>query len=249
MSKLTRWLRGEKQKAPKADKFPIGYSDEDKAIYTEAKPFTMTDKDKVLSLIHAVRYVTRAGIPGDIVECGVWKGGSMMAVARTLLNLGVTDRELRLFDTFEGMSTPTEHDVNHKGYDAREVFDETKFADREGSDWCYAGLEEVQRNVGGTGYPAERIHYTKGKVEDTLPAAAPDKIALLRLDTDWYESTLHEMRTLYPRLAPGGVLLVDDYFTWRGSKQAVDEYLAAEGVRLFLNPLSSGAVGVKDAGG
>jgi O-methyltransferase len=245
MSKLSKWLRSEKPPKSKAEKFPIGYSDAEKAIFLEIKPYTMTDREKVLSLIHAVRYIVNTGIPGDIVECGVWKGGSMMGMARTLLNAGVNNRELHLFDTYEGMSTPTGKDINHKGYDAREVFDETKFSDREGSDWCYAGLDEVKANVGKIGYPPARVHFIKGKVEDTLPGAAPEKIALLRLDTDWYESTLHEMRTLYPRLVAGGVLIVDDYYTWRGSKDAVDEYAAEEGLKIFLNPLSSGAIGIK----
>ncbi|MBK8207349.1 MAG: class I SAM-dependent methyltransferase [Planctomycetes bacterium] len=247
MSKLSKLFRSEKPAKEKGEKFPIGYSEADKAIYREAKPFTMTDREKVLSLIHAVRYVINAGIPGDIVECGVWKGGSMMAIARTLLTAGVQDRELYLFDTYEGMSTPTAKDVNHKGHDARQVFDDTKFSDREGSDWCYAALDEVKANLARIGYPAARIHYIRGKVEDTLPAAAPEQIALLRLDTDWYESTLHEMRTLYPRLVPGGVLIIDDYYTWQGSKDAVDEYLVEHGLKLFLAPLSSGATAIKPA--
>ncbi|MCC7509407.1 MAG: class I SAM-dependent methyltransferase [Planctomycetes bacterium] len=247
MSKLSKLFRTEKPVKEKPEKFPIGYSEIDKSIFLEAKPFTMTDREKVLSLIHAVRYVTSAGIPGDIVECGVWRGGSMMAIARTLLNMGVHDRELHLFDTFEGMPTPTAKDVNHKGHDAREFFDGKKFNDREGSDWCYAALDEVKANLARVGYPAARIHYIQGKVEDTLPAAAPERIALLRLDTDWYESTLHEMRTLYPRLVPGGVLIIDDYYTWKGSKDAVDEYMAEHGLRLFLAPLSSGATAIKPA--
>jgi hypothetical protein len=247
MSKLSKLFRTEKPAKKKGEKFPIGYSDEDKAIFLEAKPFTMTDREKVLSLIHAVRYVVNSGVQGDIVECGVWKGGSMMAIARTLLNMGVQDRELHLFDTFEGMSTPTDKDINHKGYDAREVFEESKFNDREGSDWCYAALDEVKANLARVGYPPARVHYIKGKVEDTLPQAAPERIALLRLDTDWYESTLHEMRTLYPRLVNGGVLIIDDYYTWKGSKQAVDEYVAEHGLKLFLAPLSSGATAIKQA--
>ena len=75
----------------------------------------------------------------------------------------------------------------------------------------------------------------KGKVEDTLPGHAPDHIAVLRLDTDWYASTKHEMEHLYPRLARGGVLIIDDYGHWAGSRQAVDEYLAEHGIHLLLN--------------
>ena len=88
----------------------------------------------------------------------------------------------------------------------------------------------------GTGYPPERIHFVRGPVEETLPAGAPDEIALLRLDTDWYESTRHELEHLYPRLAAGGVLLVDDYGHWEGARKAVDEYFADHGDRPAAGP-------------
>lgn len=252
MRKLPRWLRAVGLRKPRWEKkgfFPAGYGEDDKATYIEAHPFTMTDRRKILSLIHAVKYIEKCKVPGEIVECGVWKGGSMMAVARTLLNLGARERALYLFDTFEGMTEPSERDVDPDEIHARGIFEEKRFRDRDGSDWCYSPLDEVKRNVGSIGYPEEKVRYIKGKVEDTLPAEAPESIALLRLDTDWYESTRHEMEHLYPRLVPGGVLLVDDYFHWRGSREAVDEYFAKHGVALFLAPVSGGAcVGVKQRG-
>ncbi|MCC6574755.1 MAG: class I SAM-dependent methyltransferase [Planctomycetes bacterium] len=226
----------------------MGYGPEEKATLDEAKPYTMTDKRRVLALIHAVRYVVNQDIPGDIVECGVWKGGSMMVITRTLLNLKVRDRRLHLFDTFEGMSTPTKSDVSIEGHDAIRMFAETKLEDREGSEWCRSQLDDVRAAVESTGYPKDKITYVKGKVEDTLPAAAPKRIALLRLDTDWYESTLAEMDHLFTRLVPGGVLIIDDYLYWRGARQAVDEYIKREKVRIFLSPVDGGAViGVKQS--
>jgi len=229
------------------EKYPRGYSEEEKSTLQEVRPFTMTDKIRVLALIHAVRYVSHAQLPGCIVECGVWKGGSMMSIARTLLNLGVADRELHLFDTFEGMAAPTNKDVRHDEKFALETFEQKKFEDREGSDWCYSPIEEVKRNVESTGYPPEHIHYVKGKVEDTLPLVDLGDIALLRLDTDFYESTLVEMELLYPSLVSGGILILDDYYTWRGSKYAYDEYAAANDLKIFLVPLGGGGavIGVK----
>jgi hypothetical protein len=96
-----------------------------------------------------------------------------------------------------------------------------------------------------TGYPPERIHYHAGKVEDTIPAGAPAEIALLRLDTDWYESTRHELEHLYDRVPAGGVIIADDYATWQGARKAVDEFLERTGARLLLVPIAAGRIAVK----
>ena len=198
----------------------------------------MTTPSRVYALTRAVEYVIAGRIPGSFVECGVWKGGSMMAVALTLLRLGVTDRPLYLYDTFEGMTDPGAEDVRHSGETASALLETLP---RSSNEWAYAGIEEVRAAMSGVGYPEERIHLVQGPVEDTLPAHAPDEIALLRLDTDWYASTRHELEHLYPRLAPRGVLLVDDYGYWRGQRQAVDEYLAENEIALLLNRIDPAA--------
>jgi hypothetical protein len=114
------------------------------------------------------------------------------------------------------------------------------------SDWCYASLEDVRQNLASTGYGMERIAFVKGKVEDTLPGSAPDSISLLRLDTDWYESTLHELVHLFPRLSAGGVLIIDDYGHWRGARRAVDEYLRDNSIRMLFDRVDySGRIAVK----
>jgi O-methyltransferase len=188
------------------------------------RPFTMTSRERLAAVCDAVRYVDRYAIPGAIVECGVWAGGSAMAAARTLIEVGDTGRDLYLFDTFEGMSEPSDADRDALGAKAA---DQLASADRKtGAVWCYASLEDVQQNMSLTGYPAARLKFVKGMVEDTIPAQAPKQIALLRLDTDWYESTRHELLHLIGRVAPNGVLLIDDYGHWQGARQAVDEWLA-----------------------
>jgi hypothetical protein len=250
MSALSNWLRSVGLKKPKPAKppsFPYGYGEEELATHAECSKFTVTDKRRILSLIHAVRYVVRNDIPGDIVECGVFRGGSMMVVARTLLNLNHTSRDLHLLDTYEGMPAPADNDeAMVKDIDAKAMFEQHKFEGKDASAWTYSPLEEVKKNVGSVGYPADKVHYVKGKVEDTLPGAAPERIALLRLDTDFYESTRHELIHLYPRLSVGGVLLIDDYLSWRGSHEAVDEYVTENKVRILLNPIDGGGViGVK----
>lgn len=217
---------------------PVDYryadmTDADDALFAAVEPFTMTTKERVVALSAAVRHVVRHRVPGDFVECGVWKGGSMMAVARTLLEIGDTTRRLYLFDTFEGMPPPADVDCDFRGESATDILAREE---RERSIyWAYAPIEEVRRNLAATGYPADKLVFVQGKVEDTIPVQAPDRIALLRLDTDWYESTRHELVHLYPRLSAGGVLLIDDYGHWSGARRAVDEYLADHDLRLLLH--------------
>ena len=155
-----------------------------------------------------------------------------MAVALTLLRLGVTDRDLYLFDTFTGMTPPSERGRQAHGRARRRP----ARRHRESSHVWAVGRDEVVRDaIFGVGYPQERIHFVEGPVEETLPSNAPDEIALLRLDTDWYASTKHELVHLYPRLAHAGVLILDDYGYWQGARQAVDEYVPEHGLTLLLN--------------
>jgi len=209
------------------------------------RPFTMTSGPRVVALCEAVQYVIDARVPGDIVECGVWRGGSMMAIARTLVQRGDWTRHLHLFDTFEGMTAPTDKDVSFFGDTAEHLLNTENRSDAS-SVWCIASLEEVRDNMESTGFPAAQIHCIKGRVEDTIPEHAPPTIALLRLDTDWYESTRHELEHLYPRLVTGGVLILDDYGHWQGARKAVDEYFAQRGKPPLLQRIDySGRLAIK----
>jgi hypothetical protein len=203
----------------------------------------MTTPSRVYALVRAVEYVVRRPITGALVECGVWRGGSMMAVALTLLELGVTDRDLYLYDTFSGMTEPEEADVKRTGERAADLLA------HDGEDahiWAIATLDEVREAVLGVGYPEERVHFVQGPVEETLPEHAPDEIGLLRLDTDWYASTKHELVHLYPRLVQGGVLVLDDYGYWQGARRAVDEYVEENRLALLLNRIdNNGRIALK----
>ena len=199
------------------------------------KPYTMTPVYKITELCEAVRYLSRNEIPGDFVECGVWRGGSMMASALTLLQENDAERQLYLFDTFSGMSEPTQHDISlTSGNRAIDKYRDRARSDS-GSDWCFASQEEVRENMAITRYPEHLVHLVPGKVEDTIPEYAPAKIALLRLDTDWYESTLHELNNLFDRVQAGGVLIIDDYDSWQGARKATDEFLEARSEKIFLH--------------
>lgn len=206
------------------------------AIMREAAPFTLTSMERRWALVQAVKYIVGRNIEGAFVEAGVWRGGSAFVGARMLAQLGHADREMWLYDTYEGMSAPTEDDVAAQtGANAAVKFSATQTGE-DSADWCRASLQDVQNTMRISGYPAEKMHYVVGKVEDTLAVAGqyPEKIALLRLDTDWYESTKAEMEILFPRLVPGGILIIDDYGHWQGAKKAVDEYLEREGLTYLM---------------
>lgn len=190
-------------------------------VYQKVQPYTMTSPERLFSLHKAVMYTIEKGLAGSFVECGVWRGGSSMMIALTLQQIGVANRDLYLYDTFEGMSEPTDADKDLIGDEAASLLAKH---DKTAGVWAMAGLDDVQQNMAATGYPSAHIHYVKGKVEDTIPATIPTEIALLRLDTDWYESTKHELEQLYPLLAVQGPLIIDDFGHWQGAKKAVVEF-------------------------
>jgi hypothetical protein len=209
----------------------------------------MTSPERIAALCDAVRYVVQRGLPGDFVECGVWRGGSMMAIAETLRQLSVTDRKLHLFDTFAGMTSPSDLDVDLFGRDASHQLQLESKQDAR-SVWCVSQLDEVKNNLRLTGYPPAMVHFHQGRVEETLPCSAIESIALLRLDTDWYESTRHELIHLYPRLVESGVLIIDDYGHWQGCRRAVDEYFRDTAEPILLNRIDyTGRIAVKTAQG
>ena len=197
---------------------------------------SLTSAVRLAALCQAVEYVISNEVEGDLVECGVWRGGSMMAAALTLIELGATDRDLYLFDTYTGMPEPGAEDVSspYDGYSPHRLW---KLISGAGRTWAGAPVEAVRANLASTGYPTERMHFVEGMVEETLPGAAPERIAILRLDTDWYSSTKHELETLYPRLSERGVLIVDDYGHHAGARRAVDEYFAEIGEAPLLTRL------------
>ncbi|MFN9630892.1 MAG: TylF/MycF/NovP-related O-methyltransferase [Cyanobacteriota bacterium] len=202
----------------------------DEVIFDSVSDFTMTSQQRILSVIDSIRYVSRNRIPGAIVECGVWRGGSSMAAALTLLQEKDVSRRLYLFDTYTGMTMPTDRDVSIDGSLAKDQFP------RDQSSWCAADLEDVRRNMFSTGYPKEGIDFIVGPVEETIkPTSGPSDIALLRLDTDWYESTRHELVHLFPRISIGGVLIIDDYGHWQGARKAVDEYFSEHDLHYLLH--------------
>jgi O-methyltransferase len=215
-------------------------------IFNEVVTHTMTSPERIYSLVEAVNYIEKNHIEGDIVECGVWRGGSMMAVAEILKKHNSFSRQLYLYDTFEGMPEPTEKlDITIHGQDAASLLkqDDNKETNPV---WAFSTLDTVRNGMSTTGYPANKITYVKGKVEETIPGIIPREIAILRLDTDWYESTRHELIHLFPLLTMGGVLILDDYGHWQGARKAVDEYFEKNNTRILLNRIDeTGRIAIK----
>jgi O-methyltransferase len=211
---------------------PQDASEADKEILRKVLPYTMTSVDRLMALIEATRYICTNEVPGAVVECGVWRGGSAMAAMLALSSMGDCERDFFLYDTFEGMSEPTADDVSYDGTLAATQLLATK---RGTGLWCKASLEDVQQNVSSTRYPESRIHLVRGDVAKTIPATLPGGIALLRLDTDWYESTKHELQHLFPLLHPRGILIVDDYGHWKGARKAVDEFFLDKRDRYYFH--------------
>jgi O-methyltransferase len=232
----------------------VGMGDLDASVLSimdAARPYSVSSPERLAALCLSVDYVVQHDLPGAFVECGLWRGGSLYAVALRLHHLGVTDRELVGFDTFAGMTEPTEHDVDYRGAAAAHppavealLHVATRVFASHAQGQPGTSREEVLALLTSSGYDAARIRLVEGPVEETLPEHAPDAVALLRLDTDWYESTRHELEHLYPRLTPGGVLLVDDYGHYRGARKAVDEYF--DGHRILLQRIDyTGRLAVK----
>ncbi len=246
-----RRSRAEPDTARPPDPSILGTLDShDRAVIDQARPYTMTSVERLVATMDAVGYVTQRGIRGDFVECGVWRGGSVLAMILTLQHLGVQDRDLYLYDTFEGMTAPGEHDTSQFDEPALKTWSRARAAGQTAWDYFFRsddfGVEHVRQLLLGTGYPPERIHFEVGPVERTLPKQAPEGIALLRLDTDWYESTKHELVHLYPRLADGGVLIIDDYGHWEGCRRAVDEYFSQLAPRPLLGRIDyTGRLAIK----
>ena len=222
------------RKIQKEIEIPKDMDSEFREVYDKCKEYTMTSVESMYALYKNMEYVINAKISGDFVECGVWRGGSAMIIAYCLLKRGETHRKIYLYDTFKGMSKPTAKDKSaFESSDATLVWEKRQKNNH--NLWCYSPLSEVKNNMLSTGYPQDNIIFVAGKVEDTIPGTIPSYIALLRLDTDWYESTYHELQYLYPLLTEKGVLIIDDYGHWSGAREATETYFKENNITMLLH--------------
>lgn len=228
--------------------FPVELSVREKEIikYIYNEKITMVGLPRMVSNVLATKYILDNNISGDFVECGVWKGGSILLV-KMILEEYNSNKKVWLFDTFTGMTEPSEVDRNSRGILAIEKFNRSKNENH--NEWCYSPVQEVKNNFIKAKVNMAECHFIEGDVFKTLPKYKNDivKISFLRLDTDWYESTKIEMEQLYPLLVPKGVLIVDDFGHWEGSRKAVEEYFDKhEQYKPLLNLIDLvGRVGIK----
>ena len=222
----------------------VGDDPDDRAyieIVGKIAPYTMTGADGLettYALFQAVRYLVRNNIAGDMVECGVWRGGSMMLVAYALRHFEDTTRRLYLYDTYAGMTEPDDVDIDFDGRAMKPIW--AKITDQNRMMGFGGSVEHVKANMRLTGYPERQMHFIEGNVLQTIPARLPARVALLRLDTDWYRSTLHELRHLYDLVVAHGVLIIDDYGWCRGARQATDEFFRDRPFKPMLHRVDQG---------
>jgi len=240
--------------------FPVEFTESDRKIIASVMDhdLSMVGRQRLFATLMACRYVCEAEIEGDFVECGVWRGGNAM-IAADVFNRHPKDAQVYLFDTFAGMTAPSEHDFDNRrgimasvGYEKQKRVMASKVSAAVSRVFrprtrLPATLDFVREAFRTVGVGLQRVAFIKGDVLKTLeePGNVPDRISVLRLDTDWYESTKRELEVLWPRLSPGGVLMIDDYGHWAGAKKAVDEYFA--GQRPFFQYIDhTGRMAVKE---
>jgi O-methyltransferase len=233
---IGRFQENALQYSPLRPRIYADFSRDERVIFSAARSNLCGSPEAIVTLARAVDHVVKHGISGAFVECGVYMGGNIEVMIRALQRHGISDCDIYLYDTFAGMPKPEERDDEaisgaKKSWEAHR----TKEDGDRGSNWMKAGVELVRQRLDPLGYPERHLHFVKGMVEDTIPETMPEKIAILRLDTDFYASTKHELQHLYPRLSPGGILIIDDYGAFPGSRQATDEYAAEHGLDWFLH--------------
>lgn len=185
---------------------------------TIAKRYSKGSVERLEYMRKALNDVDARGVPGDVVECGVWRGGHVM-----LARLESPERRCWLYDTYAGMTPAGPHDVKHNGRHANEYLNA-----KPDKRMSMASLDEVVENFKKEDlYDENKLMFIVGDVVKTLSHEKnlPEKIAVLRLDTDWYESTKKELEILWPLLEIGGYLIVDDWGHWRGAQKATMDYL------------------------
>lgn len=221
----------------KHNNYPVELDEEDVELikYVYDAGLTMTSIPRLVNTLNSCKYVVANNIPGDFVECGVWRGGQAILAKLMFEKLG-SNKSVWMFDTFTGMTAPTEPDIKAKS----KVHAGEKFKKNQKENfnrWCYASLEDVKNNCIRSNLNLDGMKFVQGDVCQTLAKKQnlPEQISILRLDTDWYESTKAELEVLYPILSAKGVLIIDDYGSWEGARKAVDEYFNKNDYMPLLN--------------
>ena len=207
------------------DQLIVELTKEDEKLISLVSKYTMTPKIRIYNLLQSLKDLEQRNIKGDYVECGVWKGGNILLFKKFMEDKKNIRKKIYAYDTFEGMTVPDENDFNLKTKQKAE--DLLLASDKKSNLTGICKLDDVKKNI-STHSNLDSIIFVKGDVENTLEIDQnlPEKICLLRLDTDWYRSTKKELEKLYNRVSVGGIIIIDDYGHWSGSKKAVDEFFS-----------------------
>ena len=206
----------------------IELKNDDAKLISVVSKYSMTPKIRIYNLLQALRHIKQKNIDGDFVECGVWKGGNIILFKKFLENeLKNSNKKIFAYDTYEGMNQPSEEDYNLTSKVSAKILLK-KEKNKDSNIWGISKIEDVKKNISENVKNLDNINFIKGEVEQTLNSEKnlPLKISILRLDTDWYLSTKKELEVLYDRVSSGGIIIIDDYGHWNGSKKAVDEFFS-----------------------
>ena len=194
--------------------------------------YTMLGVERLYAALSAVRYTIENNIEGDFVECGVWRGGCSLAMAMYARHLG-SNKKVYLLDTFAGMTSPGINDKETGSKNNDKLMREYQKGQKDGyNEMSFASLDDVVQIFRNEDLVTS-AEFIKGDVINTLndDSWQPQNYSIVRLDTDFYDSTFEELMILYPRLTKSGVLLIDDYGHYEGAQKAVDEYFENHSVR------------------
>jgi O-methyltransferase len=179
---------------------------------------TMIGLRRLDNLEECIRDVLDHEVPGDLIETGVWRGGAVIFMRAMLKAYGERDRTVWVADSFRGLPKPNPH----------------RTEDVEDALWAVpflaVPLDRVKKNFSRYGLLDEQVRFLPGWFEDTLPTAPVERISIMRLDGDMYDSTMVSLRSLYPKLSVGGYVIIDDYHAVRGCEQAVDDFRTEHGI-------------------
>tara|TARA_Y100001935_G_C17239936_1_gene475117 strand:+ start:140 stop:898 length:759 start_codon:yes stop_codon:yes gene_type:complete len=206
----------------------IELNNDDAKLISVISKYSMTPRIRIYNLLQALRHIKQKNIDGDFVECGVWRGGNIILFKKFLENeLKNSNKKIFAYDTYEGMNQPSEEDYNLTSKLSAKILLK-KEKNKNSNIWGVSKIEDVKKNISENVESLNDINFIKGEVEQTLnnEKNLPLKISILRLDTDWYLSTKKELEVLYDRVSSGGIIIIDDYGHWNGSKKAVDEFFS-----------------------
>lgn len=205
---------------------PVDKQAQEEGLAYSSDSETMIGMKRLDNLQHCIADVLANDVPGDIIETGVWRGGASIFMRAVLRAHGDTERTVWLADSFQGLPKPEPGRYP---------------ADREDRLWRMTGLivsvDEVKENFARYGLLDDQVKFLKGWFSETLPNAPIERVAVMRLDGDMYQSTIEALEALYPKLSVGGYVIIDDFGAIPGCRQAVTDFRATKGITDEMQPI------------